>query len=159
MIKASDKKNVIAVVLTNISTILVNVLTCLFLPKIMNIDDYSLYRTFLLYSSYSGLLSFGLIHGIYIKYGSLNFDALPEEHFRYYNRLLIIITILSYIFLSAILFLLIRLYPLFLLRFFWSFWVPRRLLPQTFSSSLQLLLPLSWLLPLRQAAFRTSCTL
>ena len=104
MIKASDKKNVIAVVLTNISTILVNVLTCLFLPKIMNIDDYSLYRTFLLYSSYSGLLSFGLIHGIYIKYGSLNFDALPEEHFRYYNRLLIIITILSYIFLSAILF-------------------------------------------------------
>ena len=37
MIKASDKKNVIAVVLTNISTILVNVLTCLFLPKIMHL--------------------------------------------------------------------------------------------------------------------------
>lgn len=97
MINKTDKNNLKIVILANLSTIFLNVVLCFFLPKIISISDYSLYRSFLLYTSYAGLFSFGLIHGTTLKYGYLNYYELPHNIFHFYNNILLSFTFLSYI--------------------------------------------------------------
>ena len=57
-------KDILMVTISNFTTILAGVVTGFIIPKILNVEDYGLYKTFTLYSSYIGLLSLGIVYGI-----------------------------------------------------------------------------------------------
>lgn len=83
--------NIIKVSISNIFSLLASTLVGFLLPKILNISDYGYYKTFTLYVTYVGLLHFGLISGIYLKYGGTDYKELPIEKFRLYSRLVLLI--------------------------------------------------------------------
>lgn len=75
-------KDILMVTISNFTTILAGVVTGFIIPKILNIEDYGLYKTFTLYSSYIGLLSLGIVDGIVLKYGNKDLEELELEKMR-----------------------------------------------------------------------------
>lgn len=75
-------KDILMVTISNFTTILAGVITGFIIPKILNIEDYGLYKTFTLYSSYIGLLSLGIVDGIVLKYGNKDLEELELEKMR-----------------------------------------------------------------------------
>lgn len=75
-------KDILMVTVSNFTTILAGVITGFIIPKILNIEDYGLYKTFTLYSSYIGLLSLGIVDGIVLKYGNKDLEELEVEKMR-----------------------------------------------------------------------------
>lgn len=57
-------------------SLVLSVLMSLVVPKILGIEDYSFWQLFIFYCGYSGFLHFGLIDGIYLKYGGKRYDTL-----------------------------------------------------------------------------------
>lgn len=58
-----------AVFLSNVVSILGSIVSGFLVPKYLGIDQYAVYKTFALYTSYIGVLHFGYIDGLYLKYG------------------------------------------------------------------------------------------
>lgn len=79
-------KSILAVTASNIITILSGIIVGLFLPKILPVNDYGWYKTFTLYTTYTGLFSLGIIDGIVLKYGGKNYDELDVARFRSYFK-------------------------------------------------------------------------
>jgi O-antigen/teichoic acid export membrane protein len=79
-------KSIAEVMLSNVSTIVSGVLVGFWLPKIMSVESYGLYKTFTLYASYLGLFSLGIIDGVVLKYGEKNYDELDRKKFRSYFK-------------------------------------------------------------------------
>lgn len=75
-------KDILMVTISNFTTILAGVVTGFIIPKILNVEDYGLYKTFTLYSSYIGLLSLGIVDGIVLKYGNKDLEELELEKMR-----------------------------------------------------------------------------
>ncbi len=78
-------KNVFMVVSSNVLTILVALFLGFILPKKLSIQDYAYYRVYMLYIAYAGFFHFGLVNGIYLKYGNLDVEQLPVKIFRTYS--------------------------------------------------------------------------
>jgi len=55
-------------------------------PKMLSIHGYGLYRTFILYMNYVGFCSLGIIDGIVLKFGGLDYNDLDRPRFRSYFR-------------------------------------------------------------------------
>lgn len=92
----SNKKVVQSIVLVGISNFirfLASVVVGLVVPKIMGVEDFGYYKTFTLYNTYLVLFSLGLIEGIYLKYGGQNYEEIDKEKFRYFSRIIIVISI------------------------------------------------------------------
>lgn len=89
-----DKKkfitNISLVLISNIVSLLSGVLVGFIIPKIMGVSEYGYYRTFTLYSSYIGLLHFGFLDGIYLRYAGKKYEEIDKAKFRAYTRFLII---------------------------------------------------------------------
>ena len=51
------------------------------LPKYLSIETYAGLKTFLLYTSYVGILHFGYVDGIYIRYGGKEKEELYQGKF------------------------------------------------------------------------------
>ncbi len=75
-------KQVVAVMCSNMTSLLSGVLAALLIPKILTVTDYGLYKTFTLYVTYIGLLSIGIIDGIVLRYGGYDYDKFDKPRFR-----------------------------------------------------------------------------
>ncbi len=74
-------RNVFMVVSSNVINILAQLLVGFVLPMQLGVTHYAYYRVYVLYAGYAGLVHFGLVNGIYLKYGSYNYDQLPRKTF------------------------------------------------------------------------------
>lgn len=92
----------------NFLNFLMGFITGFIIPKFLGIDDYAYLKIFTFYVTYVGVAHLGLLDGIYIKYGSYNYDDLPRDKFRAYTRTLIIFQILEAIVLGGIMFIVVK---------------------------------------------------
>ena len=74
----SLKKNILRVFSANFIQLLSSIIVGFFVPAILSVDGYASLKTYTLYISYIGMLSFGFIDGIYIKYGGQNIDNIDK---------------------------------------------------------------------------------
>lgn len=72
-------KGIVQVILANILNLMISIGNGFLLPKYLSIESYAVLKTFLLYTSYIGVLHFGYVDGIYIKYGGKALGELGAE--------------------------------------------------------------------------------
>ena len=85
--------NIMKVTTSNIIKLFAGVVVGFILPKIIGVSDYGYHKTFTLYATYVSLLSFGIVDGIYLKYGGKNYDQLNREQFRLYSKAFIVLQV------------------------------------------------------------------
>ena len=108
-------KNIIVVLISNCFSIISGILIGFIIPKLLGVTEYGYYKTFTLYSSYIGVLHFGFIDGIYLKYAGKSYNDLNKEKFRTYTIFLfvlefiitLILIVISFLFYSTNYFLII----------------------------------------------------
>lgn len=83
-------KNIIKVLFANIIVMLTSIINTLVIPKIMSIDGYAEYQTFMLFISYVGLMMFGFHGGLFIKYGGKRQEDIDIPQFKSEMSLIII---------------------------------------------------------------------
>lgn len=81
-------KGIIQVIIANILNLIISLGNGFLLPKYLSVESYAALKTFLLYFSYVGVLHFGYIDGIYIKYGGKTFNEINRYDFAYEKRTL-----------------------------------------------------------------------
>lgn len=100
------KKNVfqelIMVLGSNILILLSSVLTGFVIPKLMGVENYSYYKTFTLYTSYTALFHFGFIDGILLKHGADDFTMLNRKLFRTNSQFFILFQLLLTVILMVV---------------------------------------------------------
>ena len=87
--KKTQKKittNIAEVLFSNITTIAAGIIIGFIIPKVITIDGYGYYKTFTLYATYTGLFSFGIIDGIVLEYGGIDYEDYNKSRFRSYFR-------------------------------------------------------------------------
>ena len=83
-------KNIVIVLISNIISMLSGILIGFIIPKIMGVTEYGYYKTFTLYSTYIGILHFGFLDGIYLKFAGKQYEELYKEKFKTYTQFLFI---------------------------------------------------------------------
>ncbi len=104
IIAKREKIDIFLSILVNFFTLLVSVLVGFYIPKYMSVETFANYRTYCLYAGYVGFFHLGFINGVYLKYGSFDYDELPKRRFRAYTRILFVSQIVFQIILIGILF-------------------------------------------------------
>lgn len=79
-------KHVLEVTASNIVTIISGIVVGFILPKIISVEGYGYYKTFTLYSTYLGLFSLGIIDGIVLDYGGVDYKNMERPVFRSYFK-------------------------------------------------------------------------
>ncbi|MGG0154032.1 lipopolysaccharide biosynthesis protein [Bacillus mycoides] len=74
--------NIFRIVFSNIVMLVSNIVIGLVLPMFLSVKVYGEYRLFLFYLGYIGLLHFGFIDAMYLKYGGKNRDNIGKNLFR-----------------------------------------------------------------------------
>lgn len=67
---------------SNVLALIVGVVNGFLIPRFLGIDEYALFKTFGLYAGYVGVLHFGFIDGIYIKYGGMRREQVPKSQLK-----------------------------------------------------------------------------
>lgn len=80
-INKSIFKNISYSFVANITSMLISVLMIIFMPKILEVQDYSIWQLYVFYSSYLGFFHFGWLDGIYLRYGGYEFEKLDKLKF------------------------------------------------------------------------------
>lgn len=80
--KNKTLKSIIGVALSNCTTIVSGLVVGFLIPKILSIEDYGMYKTFSLYTTYIGFFSMGIIDGIVLDYGGKDYGQLKRSKFR-----------------------------------------------------------------------------
>lgn len=93
MFRNKTIKDIAKVTISNVIRLLAGILVGFLLPKIVDVDNYGYYKTFMLYSTYVGLLHFGFVDGLYLKYGGKDYKELERESFRLFSRFLFVLEI------------------------------------------------------------------
>lgn len=75
-------KNIITVAISNSTSIISGVIVGFCIPKILSVQDYGLYKTFTLYTTYLGFFSLGIIDGIVLDYGNFDYEKINKRKFR-----------------------------------------------------------------------------
>ena len=91
MEKLSGKKiakNMMLSVLAQAVSVLVGFVLNLIVPKFIPESDYSLWQSYLLYSQYLGILHFGLMDGIVLRYARFDYDELDKDMVRSQYRVI-----------------------------------------------------------------------
>lgn len=101
--KTQNMKNAAMVISSNVLTIAVALFTGFILPKELSLSDYAYYRVYLLYIAYAGFFHFGLVNGIYLKYGNLDLEQIPKKIFRAYSWFMLGLQLVVMIVLTAVL--------------------------------------------------------
>lgn len=65
-------KGIIVILIANTINLFLNLVINIVLPKKLSIENYALIKSFQLFTSFIGLLHFGYLDGIYLKYGGKN---------------------------------------------------------------------------------------
>ncbi|MFZ3100599.1 MAG: oligosaccharide flippase family protein [Desulfitobacteriaceae bacterium] len=81
----SLKKDIASVFSSNVINLLIGIITGFLIPAFLSLDQYAYLKTFTLYIGFVGILHFGFIDGLYIKYGGrkekeLDKGILKGEH-------------------------------------------------------------------------------
>lgn len=120
-------KGIIQVIIANLINLIISIGNGFLLPKFLSVESYAALKTFLLYTSYIGILHLGYVDGIYIKYGGKTIDAIDTEEFTKEKRVLLlfqlgitlpIVLIASFIGDSSLLFAAISILPINMVFFF-----------------------------------------
>lgn len=80
-VKMKYSKGILQVILANVVNLIISVGNGFLLPKFLSVESYAALKTFLLYTSYIGVLHFGYVDGIYMKYGGREISAINIEEF------------------------------------------------------------------------------
>lgn len=99
--KVRDLLNVLS---TNGFNLAFGIVTSIVIPLVLTVKDYAELRTYLLYVGYVGLTNLGFNDGLYLKYGSFDYDKIPHKRFRSLFLFLILLQLVT----SIILFLITR---------------------------------------------------
>ena len=105
MVKLSGKriaKNMILSVLAQAISVLVGFILNLVVPKFISEVDYSLWQSYLLYSQYLGILHFGLMDGIVLRYSQFDYHELDKTSVRSQYQAIMCLDILLSVALLAI---------------------------------------------------------
>ena len=93
--KSTLKTNILLSVIAQVISLCANFLLGLILPRYIEVEQYAYWQTFLLYSSYVGVLHFGLIDGIILRYSQYNYDTLNKPLIRSQLAWLMVITTIA----------------------------------------------------------------
>ncbi|MGN0132768.1 MAG: lipopolysaccharide biosynthesis protein [Lachnospiraceae bacterium] len=85
-------KNILRVFIANGIVAVVGLLSSLFLPKTLSIEEYAVYQAFILYLGYVGILHLGFPNGLSIKYAGKNFNKIDRKQYK--SELLFLILVL-----------------------------------------------------------------
>lgn len=97
-------KNISYSFTANITSMLISVLIIIFMPKFLEVQDYSIWQLYVFYSSYLGFFHFGWLDGIYLRYGGYEFEQLDKLKFSnqlyslFLFEVIITVILLSYIY-------------------------------------------------------------
>ncbi len=86
-----NKKNIVWVVSSNLLTLLTAVVIGLIMPKFVSYETYAGYRTYTLYIGYSSLFHLGIVNGLALRFGNLDYKELPHDRFRFFTMSLILL--------------------------------------------------------------------
>jgi O-antigen/teichoic acid export membrane protein len=78
----------------NIINLLLGIITGFLIPKFLSIDEYGYLKLYTFYCTYIGFFHFGFIDGIYVRYGSYDYDEIPKEKFRCYFKFLLLFQVI-----------------------------------------------------------------
>ena len=67
---------------SNFLTLLISTIVILIVPMIIGVYEYGLWQLFIFYSSYVGILHFGWLDGIYLRYGGSSYEDLDKGIFK-----------------------------------------------------------------------------
>lgn len=73
-------------------SLIVSLLCSLFIPKGVAKSTYALWQTFMLYQSYVGILHFGILDGILLRYSQYDYEELDKARIRSQLRVMLAIT-------------------------------------------------------------------
>ena len=91
--------NMYYVISSNLLTLIVSVVSTLFLPRVLGIEGYGYYQLYLLYIPYVSFLHLGWPDGIYLKFGGEDYSKLDKKYFKeQFYSLLIFQSILALVF-------------------------------------------------------------
>ena len=80
--REKNRKNAAMSVTAQLVSVLVGFVLNLVVPKYISEYDYSYWQTFLLYSQYLGILHFGLLDGIVLRYSQYDYGELDKKSVR-----------------------------------------------------------------------------
>lgn len=86
--------NIVKVAISNVVILFAGLLTNFCLPNIMPVKEFGIYKEFSLYFSYVGLLHFGFVDGIYIKYGGKKIENIDANEFKVFTTFFYLFQIL-----------------------------------------------------------------
>lgn len=74
-------KNMYYALSSNFIVLALSVIMTLIVPKVIGVTEYSFWQLYMFYVSYVGILHFGWLDGIYLKYGGYDYDKLDRKKF------------------------------------------------------------------------------
>ncbi|MBR8719419.1 hypothetical protein IX307_000599 [Bacteroides pyogenes] len=80
--KSSIRSNILLSIVAQIISLSASFLLGLIVPKYVEIDQYAYWQTFILYTGYVGILHFGLLDGIVLRYSQYDYDELNKPMIR-----------------------------------------------------------------------------
>ena len=75
-------EDIIKILSSNFIRLIVSIVSALLVPKFLGIENYAIYKTFGLYVGYVGVLHFGFVDGLYIKYGGIDIESISKDHLK-----------------------------------------------------------------------------
>lgn len=75
----SLKKDIARVFSSNVINLIIGIITGFLVPAFLSLDQYAYLKTFTLYIGFVGILHFGFIDGLYIKYGGKTENELDKS--------------------------------------------------------------------------------
>ncbi len=85
-------KNINLSIIAQIISLAMSFVVNLVVPKFILEYDYALWQTFLLYASFVGVLHFGLLDGLLLRYSQFDYDELDKKKMRSQFNVLLLIT-------------------------------------------------------------------
>lgn len=82
-------KNILRVLASNIVVLGTSFINTLVIPKLLSIEGYAEYQTFMLYVSYVGLMTLGFHSGLFIKYSGKQRNQIDKKQYKSEIRLTI----------------------------------------------------------------------
>lgn len=92
------KSNILRIFSANFLTMISGIIIGFVVPAVLSVDSYAYLKTYTFYLSYIGLLHFGFIDGMYIKYGGKELEVLDKREFKLEHIVFIFIQIIITIF-------------------------------------------------------------
>ncbi len=91
MTKVKINKSIFQVLIGQIIVLIAGVLIGFFVPKALGGYNYGIYKTYTLYLTYFGMLHFGLIEGVCLKYSGKVYEEIDDRELRTLTLVLFII--------------------------------------------------------------------